>query len=78
MLYRKRKKLVGILAVFGEGLGGNKEHECVLLMREVDSGFDEDDSRRQLYSSLSLSIPNWQFGTPAPTHQILVNFSLKQ
>lgn len=54
MLYRKRKKLVGILAVFGEGLGGNKEHECVLLMREVDSGFDEDDSRRQLYSSLSL------------------------
>jgi len=33
MLYRKRKKLVGILAVFGEGLGG-KERECVLLMKD--------------------------------------------
>jgi len=45
----------------------------VLLLRE-DSGFDDDESRRQLLlSSLYLSNPNWQLGTPAPTHPMLVN-----
>ncbi|KAK7330952.1 hypothetical protein VNO77_25159 [Canavalia gladiata] len=63
-----------------------QEREWVELLLRYDSGFDDDDSRRQLLLlslslSLSLSLylsnPNWQLGTPAPTHPILREFYSK-
>lgn len=61
--YFTRKKLVGNLAAFGKRLGGKeREWGCATqLLSWNDSGFDDDDSRRQLLLSLFLylSKPHW-------------------